>query len=165
VCKYKSAKKIIEGRRMEIRGKYTIVDNCEIGEGTVIWSFSNLFCCSIGSDCRIGSYVEIGRDVSIGNNCKVQSFTYIPQGVSIGNDVFIGPRVTFTNDKMPRARGGWSVMETKVEDGASIGAGATILCGTTIGAGAMVGAGAVVTKDVAPGETVVGNPARPLRKE
>ena len=49
-----------------------------------------------------------------------------------------------------------------VEEGASIGSGATILCGVRIGAGALVGAGAVVTKDVAPGATVVGNPARPL---
>ena len=49
-----------------------------------------------------------------------------------------------------------------VEDEASIGSGATILGGVRIGAGALVGAGAVVTKDVAPGATVVGNPARQL---
>ena len=52
--------------------------------------------------------------------------------------------------------------ETVVEAGASIGSGATILGGVRIGAGALVGAGAVVTRDVAAGETVVGNPARPL---
>ena len=45
-------------------------------------------------------------------------------------------------------------------DDVEIGANATILPGLTVGEGAMVGAGAVVTKDVPPGVTVVGNPAR-----
>ena len=43
-----------------------------------------------------------------------------------------------------------------------IGGGAIILGGVTIGNGALVGAGAVVTKDVPPGATVVGNPARQI---
>ena len=52
-----------------------------------------------------------------------------------------------------------TLVETWVEDDASIGSGATILCGIRIGKGAMVGAGAVVTKNVPAGATVVGNPA------
>lgn len=56
-----------------------------------------------------------------------------------------------------------------IGDGAYIGTGAVIKQGTPdrplrIGAGAVVGMGAVVTRDVAPGMTVVGNPARPLEK-
>ena len=47
-----------------------------------------------------------------------------------------------------------------IEDDVFIGARAIILKGVTIGRGAIVGAGAVVTKDVAPGDIVVGNPAR-----
>ena len=58
----------------------------------------------------------------------------------------------------------WKLSRTVVEDEASIGANATIVCGITIGKGATVGAGAVVTKDVPPGVTVVGNPARELVK-
>jgi acetyltransferase-like isoleucine patch superfamily enzyme len=77
----------------------------------------------------------------------------------------------FVNDKRPRATNAngqlqgdadWELLRTVVERGATIGSGATILGGVRIGAGATVGAGAVVTKDVAPGSTVVGNPARPL---
>ena len=52
-----------------------------------------------------------------------------------------------------------------VGPGAFIGAGATVLPERTIGAGATVGAGAVVTRDVAPGDVVVGNPARVLRTQ
>jgi acetyltransferase-like isoleucine patch superfamily enzyme len=47
--------------------------------------------------------------------------------------------------------------------GATIGTGANVLPGVTIGEGAFVGAGAVVTKDVEPGQTVVGSPAKPIR--
>ena len=51
-----------------------------------------------------------------------------------------------------------------IGDGAYVGSGALIRQGITIGAGAVVGMGAVVVRDVAPGETVVGNPARVLRR-
>lgn len=57
----------------------------------------------------------------------------------------------------------WKLLGTIVERGASIGSGATILGGIRIGREATIGAAAVVTKDVGPGETVAGNPARPLR--
>lgn len=149
---------------MDIRGQHTIVNDCVIGSDTVIWNFVNLFGCTIGDKCIISSYVEIGKGVRIGDRCKVQSFAYIPSGVNIGNDVFIGPRVTFTNDRFPRAKGEWKTVQTTVGDGASISAGAVIVCGVTIGKNAMVGAGAVVTKDVPDNVVVVGNPARLLRE-
>jgi len=59
----------------------------------------------------------------------------------------------------------WKVVPTRVGKGAVIGTGATLLCGVTVGAGAMVGAGSVVTRSVAPGAVVAGNPARPLAKK
>jgi acetyltransferase-like isoleucine patch superfamily enzyme len=80
--------------------------------------------------------------------------------------------VTFVNDNHPRALSAagqlqtdadWELLETIVDDGASIGSGAVILGGVHIGAGALVGAGAVVTRDVAPGATVAGSPAAALR--
>jgi acetyltransferase-like isoleucine patch superfamily enzyme len=51
----------------------------------------------------------------------------------------------------------------RIGDGAFVGAGAVVVPGVTIGADAIVGAGAVVTRDVVPGTTVVGNPARETR--
>lgn len=116
----------------------------------------------IGDNCVIHSHVWIG-EVKIGNNVKIQAFSFIPNGVTIEDDVFIGPRVTFTNDKYPPSHGvGWR--ETLVKKGSSIGAGSIILPGITIGEGAKIGAGSVVTKDIPPGELWMGNPAKKYEK-
>ena len=111
---------------------------------------------------------HIGRDTTIGRRCKISSHTFICEGVTIEDDVFVGHGVMFINDPYPRATAGgrlqteadWQVVPTRVCRGASIGSGAAILCGVTIGERALVGAGAVVTRDVAPGATVAGVPAR-----
>lgn len=149
---------------MELKAKHYIIDNCEIGEGTVVRDYVNLFGAKIGKNCKIGAYVEIGRGVVIGDNCKIEAFAFIPSGVTIRDDVFVGPHACFTNDLHPSAVGEWEVTPTLVKKGASIGANATIICGTTIGEGALVGAGAVVTKDVPARTLVAGCPARVLRK-
>src|ERR1700761_7618022 len=151
---------------------HRLLNEVEFGEGVKVFSFVNLYGCRIGDGSQIGTFVEIQRGAVIGSACKVQSHTFICDGIEIGDRVFVGHGVTFVNDKEPRATaadGGlqneddWELQRTVVEDGASIGSGATILGGVRIGADALVGAGAVVTRDVASGGAVVGNPARPLR--
>ncbi|MEM3038873.1 MAG: acyltransferase [Thermoplasmata archaeon] len=149
---------------MELKAKHYIIDDCEIGEGTVVRDYVNLFGCKIGKNCKIGAYAEIGRGVVIGDNCKIEAYAFIPPGVTIEDDVFVGPHACFTNDKVPRAVGEWDITPTHVKRGASIGANATIVCGITIGENAIVGAGAVVTKDVPADTIVVGSPARVLRR-
>ena len=113
------------------------------------------------------------KGAKIGKHCKVSSHTFICEGVTIGDEVFIGHGVTFTNDRFPRATNedgsaqiddDWEVVETLVENRASIGSGATLLCGITIGESSLVGAGSVVTKDVPPRTIVAGNPARIVKK-
>lgn len=152
---------------------HRLLNEVELGVGVKVFSFVNLYGCRIGDGSQIGTFVEIQRGAVIGSACKIQSHTFVCDGVEIGDRVFVGHGVTFVNDAEPRATaadGGlqteddWELQRTVVEDGASIGSGATILGGVRIGADALVGAGAVVTRDVAAGETVVGNPARPLTR-
>lgn len=133
----------------------------KVGVGTRVWhpEKSVLLNFTAGEHCTIHGMVWIGNNVVIGDRCRIQAFAFIPDGVTIGNDVFIGPRVTFTNDKYPPSDD-WA--KTIVLQGAVIGAGAIILSGIVIGENAVVGAGAVVTKDIHSNVTVVGNPAKPL---
>jgi UDP-2-acetamido-3-amino-2,3-dideoxy-glucuronate N-acetyltransferase len=151
----------------------SIAPDVVLGEGATVHEFVNLYGCTIGAFSRVGAFVEIQRDATIGDHCKISTHSFICSGVRIGDRVFVGHGVTFVNDKHPRAcnadgtpkgPGDWDLVETWVEDDASIGSGATIMCGVRIGRGAVIGAGAVVTHDVPPDTTVVGNPARPLPK-
>ncbi|OPY30413.1 MAG: maltose O-acetyltransferase [Methanomassiliicoccales archaeon PtaU1.Bin030] len=150
---------------MKLLAKYHSIVDCEIGEGTVVRDYVNLYGCRIGRDCKIAAYVEVQRNVTIGDRCKIEAFAFIPTGVTIEDEVFVGPRVTFTNDLYPKAVGDWDIVPTTVKKGASIGAGAVIVCGVTIGENALVGAGAVVTRDVPPGALVVGNPAHQIERK
>jgi len=140
-----------------------IVD-ADIGEGTVVRDHVNLYRCKIGRNCKIESFVYIEEGVVVGDGCKIKPHVYIPSGVTIEDEVFLGPNVTFTNDKYPRVKGDWSLLKTIVGNGASIGAHSVILPGVRIGRNAMVGAGSVVTADVSDGAVVCGNPAKPLVK-
>ena len=149
-----------------------IAPDVVLGERVAIFhpTLVNLYGCRIGDDTKIGTFVEIQKNADIGRRCKISSHSFICEGVTIEDDVFVGHGVMFINDRRPRATAGgqlqteqdWTVVPTRIQRGASLGSGATILCGVTIGKDAMIGAGAVVTRDVAPGETVAGVPARVL---
>lgn len=136
-----------------------------IGEGTNIWQFCVVLPeAIIGNNCNICSHVLIENKVKIGNNVTIKSGVQIWDGITVEDNVFIGPNVTFCNDKYPRSKNSnWVLEKITIAKGASIGANATILPGVQIGEGAMVGAGSVVTRDVLPHSIVVGNPARFLR--
>lgn len=137
---------------------------CGINRNTKVWHEEQVNIYGenkLSSGVTVGSFVEIGPDVEIGRDTSIAAFCFIPSGVKIGRNCFIGPRVTFTNDRYPPSnKDCWE--KTVVEDGAAIGAGSTILPGVTIGRGCIVGAGSTVTKDVAPDTTVCGNPAKPI---
>jgi UDP-2-acetamido-3-amino-2,3-dideoxy-glucuronate N-acetyltransferase len=148
---------------------FRLIRDVDFGEDVVVYSFTNLYGCRIGDGTRIGTFVEIQRGAVIGASCKIQSHTFICDGITIGDGVFVGHGVMFINDKRPAATaaaGGlqteddWTLLQTTIGDGASLGSGAIVLGGVDVGAGALIGAGAVVTRDVPPGATVAGVPAR-----
>jgi acetyltransferase-like isoleucine patch superfamily enzyme len=139
-----------------------ICESDQIGSVTNIWAFVHILPGAvIGNDCNICDFVFVENQVVIGSRTTIKSGVQIWDGVIIGNDVFVGPNVTFTNDKYPVSKNSnFVLLKTKVEDGVSIGANSTILPGITLGRGSVIGAGSVVTKDVPPGITVLGNPAK-----
>lgn len=94
----------------------------------------------LGSYASIGCHANVNRASTIGHDARLDFAAATGPGVVLAGGVV-------------------------VEAGAFVGAGATVLPELTIGAGATVGAGAVVTRNVAPGDVVVGNPARVLRTQ
>lgn len=143
----------------------SICESQNVGRGTRVWAFAHILPgAKIGEDCNICDGVFVENDVIVGDRVTVKCGVQLWDGIRLADDVFVGPNVTFTNDRFPRSRRYQSLIpRTFVECGASIGANATVLPGLVIGAGAMVGAGAVVTADVPAGAVVVGNPARVIR--
>ncbi len=141
--------------------KLSDVQSLSIGEGTRIWQFVVVLPkAKIGDNCNICAHSFIENDVLIGSNVTVKCGVYIWDGITIEDNVQVGPNVTFTNDKYPRAKQAFDLKRTVIREFASIGAGAIILCGIEIGTYAMIGAGAVLTKNAPPFTLWVGNPAK-----
>jgi acetyltransferase-like isoleucine patch superfamily enzyme len=137
----------------------------KISETTNIWQYVVVLPNAIiGENCNICAFCFIENDVVIGNRVTVKCGVYLWDGIVIEDNVQIGPNVTFTNDKYPRAKQKFELQRTTVRKNASIGAGSIILGGITIGENALIGAGSVVTKDVPANELWLGNPARFIRK-
>lgn len=112
-------------------------------------------------------YIDYGYNISLADGVFLNFGCVILDGVavSIGAATQIGPGVqilTADHPRDPAQRRAGLEFGRPVRIGANvwIGAGALILPGVTVGDDAIIGAGAVVTRDVAPGTTVVGNPAR-----
>jgi UDP-2-acetamido-3-amino-2,3-dideoxy-glucuronate N-acetyltransferase len=141
-----------------------------VGAGTRIWRQAHVReGAVIGEQCNIGKGVYVDAHVRVGARVKIQNHASLFDGLTLEDGVFVGPHVCFTNDEYPRAitpdgrlksPEDWTVTQTLVRYGASIGAAAVVVCGITIGEFAMIGAGAVVTRDVPPHGLVLGNPAR-----
>lgn len=116
--------------------------------------------CSIPHTTSVGAFTDIGSQ--LGGNSKVQSHVSIPPGWKLGERVFYGPGCRFANDRKPNLEQDFEANGGVVEDDVVIGMGALIGAGVTLGKGCTVGMGAVVLGDVAPGATVVGNPAHEI---
>lgn len=138
------------------------VQTPRIGVRSRVWQFVVILPGAvIGADCNICSHCFIENDVIVGDRVTIKCGVQLWDGTVIEDDVFVGPNVTFSNDRFPRSRNRTARFErTIVDKGASIGAGAVLLPGIRVGKHAMIGAGAVVLSDVEENAVVVGNPAR-----
>jgi UDP-2-acetamido-3-amino-2,3-dideoxy-glucuronate N-acetyltransferase len=136
------------------------------GIDCVVWAFTTVGRdVQMGDGCVIGSNCYVGHGSMLGHFCHLNHGVFLPNGSQLGDRVFLGPNVTCTDDKHPRVNNAdYCAQPPVIEDDVSIGAGATILPGIRLGKGCMVAAGAVVTRDVPPGETWAGVPARKLHK-
>ncbi|MFP5224866.1 MAG: bifunctional UDP-N-acetylglucosamine diphosphorylase/glucosamine-1-phosphate N-acetyltransferase GlmU [Actinomycetota bacterium] len=107
---------------------------------------------------KVGAFVEV-KGSTIGERSKVPHLSYVGDTL-IGRDVNVGAAtVTVNYDAETKIKA-----KTVIGDQAKIGSDTMLIAPVTVGRGAVTGAGAVVTRDVAAGTVVVGNPARPLRK-
>lgn len=133
------------------------VQSEHIGKNTNIWQFCVVLPgARIGENCNICSHCFIENDVQIGNNVTIKCGVQIWDGITIEENVFIGPNVTFCNDKYPKSKNKEFILEkTVVKEGAIIGANATVLPGITIGNNAVIGAGSIVLRDVLDNETYI----------
>lgn len=149
-----------------------VSQNASVAPSVQVWENAQIREAAIvGENCVIGRSAYIGTGVIIGNNCKIQNHSLIYEPAHIADGVFIGPNVTLTNDRNPRAinpdgtlkaASDWVPVGVTVMRGASIGAHSVCVAPLTIGEWAMIGAGSTVVHDVPNFALVVGNPARQI---
>ena len=155
-------------------GFYEGIKNCILRRGTLIYGdavngdyYQGVHYAVIRAMCKIGDYCTLLNQstiegvVRVGDGVRIMSHVYIPSRTWIGDNVFIGPGVTFLNDRypcryesMPTHRG------ATIEDDVMIGGGGTVLPGVTIGERSFIPTGAGVSRDVPPHSFVVGVPGR-----
>jgi len=139
--------------------KSSVVNTELIGKDTKIWqNCVVLKGAKIGENVNINAHCLIENQVILGNNVTIKSGVYLWDGLTIEDFVQVGPNVTFTNDKYPRAKQKFQLQKTLIKEGASIGGGSIVLGGITIGKYSMVGAGTLVSKDVPDYVLFYGNP-------
>jgi acetyltransferase-like isoleucine patch superfamily enzyme len=115
----------------------------------------------IGHYCTVSNHSALEGLIRFGDGVRIMSRVYIPSRTWFGNHVFVGPGVTFLNDRLP---GRLDAMPTPqgatIENDVMIGGGCTIMAGVKIGERSFIAAGAVVTKDVPSRSFVVGVPGK-----
>jgi bifunctional UDP-N-acetylglucosamine pyrophosphorylase/glucosamine-1-phosphate N-acetyltransferase len=141
------------GARTRVLGSW--IEGSEIGQDARIGPMSHLRPGSVvGQGSEIGNYAEV-KQSRLGARVRQHHFSYLGDA-QVGDDVNIGAGTVTANFD------GTTKHQTVIGDGAFIGVDTMLRAPVTVGAGAKTGAGSVVTRDVAPGKTVVGAPARPI---
>jgi len=115
----------------------------------------------IGNYCTVLNHAALEGIIHFGDGVRIMSRVYIPSRTWFGNHVFVGPGVTFLNDRLPGRLDEMPAPQgATIEDDVMIGGGCTIMAGVKIGERSFIAAGAVVTKDVPSRSFVVGVPGK-----
>ena len=162
---------IVDPRNTYIDGRATI------GPDTTIFPFSVLTgTVRVGSGCRVGPFAHLRDGTILDDGAEVGAFvevnrSHLESGVTARHlaylgDATVGPRTNIGAGVITANFDGTTKSRTQIGAGAFLGSGAILIAPVTVGDQAVIGAGAVVTKDhdVAPGQTVVGVPARPISR-
>ena len=139
----------------DVAVRESVIVESEIGDGTTVGPYAHLRGNTVlGSEVRIGNFVEI-KNSTLADGAKASHLTYLGDA-TVGEETNVGAgTITANYDGVNKNR-------TTIGKNVRIGSNSSLIAPVTIGDDALTGAGAVVTKDVGPGERVVGNPARPL---
>ena len=153
-------------------GPTRIGANCQIHSGTIIYgdvTIGDFFqeghyvvvraVVEMGDSCTVMNHAAIEGIVRFGNGVRIMSGVYIPSRTWFGDNVFVGPGVTFLNDRYPGRRDPTPEPRgATVDDDVMIGGGCTILPGVHIAERSFIAAGAVVNRDVPARSFVKGVP-------
>ena len=144
-----------------------IADRVEVRESVIVDS-------SVGANVHIGPFAHLRGNTVLADNVHIGNFVEVKnsklaQGVKAGHlsylgDAQIGECTNVGAGTITCNYDGSRKNQTTIGRDVFIGSNTSLIAPVNVGDGALTGASAVVTKDVGPGERVVGNPARPLPK-
>jgi bifunctional UDP-N-acetylglucosamine pyrophosphorylase / glucosamine-1-phosphate N-acetyltransferase len=156
-----------------IIGPNTELDNCEVGNETVIKQ-SVAHNSSIGSHVNIGPFAHIRPDSAISDEVKIGNFVEVKKSVfgkgskashlSYIGDAEVGSNVNLGCGSITVNYDGKNKYLTKIEDDVFVGCNSNLVAPVTVGKGAYIAAGSTITKDV-PAEALSIARARQENKE
>lgn len=136
----------------------SVIVDCVLSDGVTVGPFAHLRGeARLGENVRIGNFVEV-KHSQLARGVKASHLAYLGDA-QIGEGTNVGAGTITCNFD------GKTKHVTTIGKNVSVGSNTSIVAPRTIGDGALIGASSVVTKDVAAGERVAGNPARPLAKK
>ncbi len=144
------------GDRVTVRE--SVVVDSTLGDGVHVGPYAHLRAeARLADGVRIGNFVEV-KNSELGEGAKANHLAYVGDA-TIGSGTNVGAgTITCNFDGQRKNR-------TTIGKNVSIGSNTSLVAPVEVGDGALTGAGSVVVRDVAPGERVAGNPARPLPKK
>ena len=185
---------LAESRSLLRSAGATVGDGCTLRSNSVVYERSTIGShvqvahnvviredVTVGDGSVFGNGTVVREGARLGKNVRLMESVVISERAVVGSDVFVGPNVSFTagrhmtgalqasgqmseEDAASQEGDYWKGPSVVVGCGVRIGANAVILAGVDLGDECVVAAGAVVSRNVAAGDLVAGNPARVLRR-